>query len=603
MQRALKYIAVLLVLDLIVCLNIFVPVQAAGTIALSPASGTVGSSVTISGTGYNASGETINVNFDTTPVITAYPATAATWNVTFTIPSSTSGNHIVTATGSVSGSANSNFNVTPKINVSQAGTVINVNGTGFANGESVAITVDGNPVTSAIASSFGSWSVLIPYAAAGSHSFAAVGTQNNSVSTTFNVISYSTIAVGKTSGPVGTSVTVNGNGFAANETGITITFDGTQVGTSTSASSSGSWTSVFTIPSAPSGSHTIGAYGSITVASSVPTKTFTITPGLSLNKSSSSPGAAITASGSGFGANETGIVVTYDGNSIVTPVTASANGTWTIMFAVPQGPAGTHSVGAYGANTPAGSVPVLTFTVGAGISLSKTSGEAGTTETVSGAGFGSGETGINVTYDGNPVGPSVTASANGSWTSTITIPPSPSGTHTIGASGTATASSSVPTVTFILTSSVTINITSGTVGSSITLAGTGFGANETGITITYDGNPLGTPVRADATGNWAGNFMIPPSAAGPHAIAVKGSITATTGTGNLSFKVTPDMSIDYSTGYVGNSVNISGSGFASNSALRFTYDDNLISNRQLLLMPAEVSARTSQYRHLKPVPI
>ncbi len=78
---------------------------------------------------------------------------------------------------------------------------------------------------------------------------------------------------------MGTSVTINGHGFAANETGITVTFDGTQVGTSATADATGNWILTITIPSASAGPHTIGAYGSTTLATSVPTQTFTITPG------------------------------------------------------------------------------------------------------------------------------------------------------------------------------------------------------------------------------------------------------------------------------------------------------------------------------------
>jgi hypothetical protein len=107
-----------LVVELLICFAISVPVHAAGIITLSPSSGTVGSAVTISGSGFNSAGETINVLFDsTTPVIQSFPAASATWSTYFTVPAAVSGTHSITALGSVSGSAVASFTVIPSTEV------------------------------------------------------------------------------------------------------------------------------------------------------------------------------------------------------------------------------------------------------------------------------------------------------------------------------------------------------------------------------------------------------------------------------------------------------------------------------------------------------
>ena len=389
--------------------------------------------------------------------------------------------------------------------------------------------------------------------------------------TTFTVVSHSTIALGKTSGPVGTSVTVNGAGFAANETGITVTFDGSPIGTATRASATGAWTMTFAIPTASGGPHSIDASGNTTASSDVTEQSFNITPSIKINPTSASPGASITVSGTGFAANETGINVTYDGEPIGAPAAAAANGTWNTTFKVPPGSAGTHTIDAFGSSTSIASVPDLTFKVGAGITINKTSGGAGTSVIVTGAGFAANETDIAITYDGNPIGSKLTAGSTGSWTATITIPATPAGAHTISASGPTTAA---VTAQFTSTASVSVppNSLNGPVGSSINLTGSGFAAGEP-ITILFDNTEIGSAVAGD-DGGLTGTFTIPPSTAGSHTVTIKGS----TASSNLSFKVTPSLSLDPASGFVGTTVKVSGSGFAGGSTLKFTYDGDPISN-------------------------
>jgi hypothetical protein len=573
MRKILRYATVLLIV-LAISLATFVPAQAAVTISVTPTIGSVGTSVTVSG---NASthGETITVSYNdgTNDVTKATPtsdATTGNWTATFTIPSSVAGAHDITASGTGSGTASTSFTVRPKITVSQPAGGITINGTGFGDSENITINIDTTQgVATATADVNGSFSVSGLVVDAGSHTFEAINdAATHDATATFTVVSHTTIALGKTSGPVGTSVTINGAGFPANEPGITVTFDGTQVGATTTASSSGAWTLTFTIPSVAGGQHIIDASGSVTSATSITDQSFNVTPVINLKPTSASPGATVTVTGSGFAASENNINVTYDGEAIGTPAAASATGTWTTTFKVPPGSAGSHTIDASGSNTSSASVPDLSFKVGAGITVNKSSGGAGTSITVAGAGFGSGEA-VTVIYDTDQVG-SATANPDGSWTLTFNVPPSPAGSHTINASGSTT---SVVTVPFTSTASVNLppNTTSGTVGSSINLTGSGFAANET-ISITFDGKDIGT-TSADDQGGVADTITIPPSTAGTHNITVKGSTTS-----NLSFKITPSLSLNPSSGYVSTPVNIAGSGFAAASVLQFTYDGNPISN-------------------------
>jgi IPT/TIG domain len=110
----------------------------------------------------------------------------------------------------------------------------------------------------------------------------------------------------ESTGPVGTSVTINGTGFAPSETGIDITFDGKVVISNRKASTSGAWHYTFDVPEAASGDHVIDAYGDVTDAGSVPDVFFTVTPAVSINPTSGGTGSSVTVTGNGFGESESG---------------------------------------------------------------------------------------------------------------------------------------------------------------------------------------------------------------------------------------------------------------------------------------------------------
>ena len=221
-------------------------------------------------------------------------------------------------------------------------------------------------------------------------------------------------------------------------------------------------------------------------------------------------------------------------------------------------------------------LPGVTFVVNPTVTVSPTSGPPGNSVTVTGSGFGAGETGITITFDGNPVASGISANSLGNWSGTFTVPASPSGSHSVSAYGSITLAGSLPGVTFVVNPTIAISPASGPPGSSVTVTGSGFGAGETGITITFDGNPVASGISANSLGNWSGTFTVPASALGSHSVRANGSITQASSLSGTNFGVTPGISLNPASGYVGSTVQISGSGFAANSPLTFTYDDKEI---------------------------
>src|SRR5207302_1082467 len=107
------------------------------------------------------------------------------------------------------------------------------------------------------------------------------------------------------------------------------------------------------------------------------------------------------------------------------------------------------------------------------------------------------------------------------------------------------------------------------VGSSATISGTGFSAS-TAVTATYDGSAvtLSPTTLTNASGSFSGaGFTVPASTAGAHTvIATAGGQSA-----SATYTATPALGPPSPTsGTVGSSVTITGSGFAGTSALSVT---------------------------------
>jgi len=162
----------------------------------------------------------------------------------------------------------------------------------------------------------------------------------------------------------------------------------------------------------------------------------------------------------------------------------------------------------------------------ASITLSTISGSVGTSVTITGSAFRPNETGIVVTFDDIQVTSPIMANTSGEWTTSFSIPSVASDfTHNVDAHGNNTLANAVPNVIFTIVPSISLSKTSGTSGSSLTITGAGFRANETAITVTYDGVGVASGILTSSTGSWAATFVVPPSAIGSHIIDAYGSIT------------------------------------------------------------------------------
>lgn len=239
----------------------------ASTISIDPHEGTVGTDVRIDGTGYGTQ-EAVQVRYDGNPVAIKAGDTltdsSGGFQGTIAIPTSTAGIHAITVTGSSSGTqAEAPFTVKPDITINPVegtvGSQITVTGKGFQANHSILIKFNTIGVATATSDANGSFSSIfnVPIPTVGTYEVEADdGTYSDKVN--FSVgsggeISPETSATSP--GHVGTEVTISGDGFTAGGT-VTITYDGTQVATTT-VNTDRSFSGTFNVPASSSGGHTI----------------------------------------------------------------------------------------------------------------------------------------------------------------------------------------------------------------------------------------------------------------------------------------------------------------------------------------------------------
>ncbi|HXZ30046.1 MAG TPA: IPT/TIG domain-containing protein [Dehalococcoidia bacterium] len=317
------------------------------------------------------------------------------------------------------------------------GTRLIVEGQHFDAGKYVDIYYDGTLVSEGNkTSASGDFAIAftIPESCRGDHkvlvdTVTSVGTIE--METQFYVTPGLTISPAK--GPVGTNVTVTGHGFAKNEDGIELMYytdDGYErVGRNIIADAKGSWETSFQIPTSTRGEHKLDAQGTASQSYNVKDATFRVTAEISLDKSSGSVGESITMTGSRFSAYDKNIQILFDGEAIVTGITADSQGHWEGSFEVPEIPTGNYTVTAEGEWTPEADVSSLIFEIKLDIVLSPDEGHVGTNVTVTGYGFAASKN-VSITYDENQE-TTATTDGQGSFEGSFLVPQSQHGEHQV----------------------------------------------------------------------------------------------------------------------------------------------------------------------------
>lgn len=209
-------------------------------------------------------------------------------------------------------------------------------------------------------------------------------------------------------------------------------------------------------------------------------------------------------------------------------------------------------------------------------SLSPTSGPTGTLLTIYGDGFAPNNNGYvwfdsdddGVRDTGEPFDTFMTTGTGDIPVGTIlTVPEIARGSYDVLVD-VPIGSSTEGLAAFAVTPEITTNVSSGHVGDTITVDGTGFLASAT-VTIYYDT----TSVGVDSTNSYGTfdnfTFTVPASVKGTHTIRGKDT---TVYSPTVNFIVSPKITISPTSGAVGDTVTISGTGFATSSSITISFD-------------------------------
>ena len=318
------------------------------SISISPETGPVGTTVTVTGKGFLASEASIKITYAAVDIKSGISAgTTGSWSSTFDVPASKSGANAVDASGATTTAASvgdKNFTVTPAISVTPTscgvGCTITVKGSGFTASETGIKVMFGTAEmrTAIAADSAGSWTTTfdVPSTHSGAYIIDALG--NTTLATAVADVSFSVvsgISIDKTSVYVGDIVAVTGTGFAANENNIFVTFSGVKQGDAVTADANGLWHSTFTVPETVNGSHVVDAYGGITTAGGITDKNLAVMCKVSLSPLAGNVGDTISVKGSGFSGSRT-ITVQFGTIQVISELSTGENGSFLTTFKVPR---------------------------------------------------------------------------------------------------------------------------------------------------------------------------------------------------------------------------------------------------------------------------
>ena len=221
------------------------------------------------------------------------------------------------------------------------------------------------------------------------------------------------------SGHVGDIITVKGNGFPSEGTGIKLRYylnaDSYIDSPVAEVNSSGSWEQTFPVPTSTEGIHSIDAYynddeSTLSEVNNDEVR-FEVQPSITLNPDSGCVGDAIAISGAGFGENESTLKLRYDDSKELAGDNADEYGSWELSFTIPPCTKGSHVIEVFpGSSSTA--IASATFTVAPSISLNPAAGHVGQKFSVTGSAFDH-DIVVNISYQDQTA--NATTDANGNF--------------------------------------------------------------------------------------------------------------------------------------------------------------------------------------------
>ncbi|MFC1846995.1 IPT/TIG domain-containing protein [Chloroflexota bacterium] len=322
-------------------------------ITVTPDSGNVGDTITVSGTEF-ASDDTVTIYFDGASIGTAPTDGDGSFSGSFNIPASPAGSHIIKAEDTEDYSDTATISVEPEMNMTPLsgliGDVINVNGTGFGASKNINIlygTAAIPPTATIVTGPEGSFTGSFPIPAIPGGSRTLTVTDGiNSINVSLTVEKSVTMA--PASGKLGDGVGIAGFGFGANRT-ISVLFNNVLVTllVPVTTGDDGAFSNVqFYVPASSGGVATI----TISDGTTSENVSFTVEPSaivIDETTTTAKPGHVgleLNVSGDGYTAGATVEVIFTSDPVVLKTGEVGANGSFSIDFIIPASVAGEHTI-------------------------------------------------------------------------------------------------------------------------------------------------------------------------------------------------------------------------------------------------------------------
>jgi len=253
----------------------------------------------------------------------------------------------------------------------------------------------------------------------------------------------------------------------------------------------------------------------------------------------------------------------------------------TIAFHVPETGKGIYTV--YLTREDYSELANADFVVYPSVQIDPEEGSVGTAVTVTGYGFTASQD-IQIEFKDTVI-QTTTANTAGSWTVNYTIPATPGGGYTFGVEFKEGA------VWYDLVGKyfrVTPEITapsSGKVGHTIEVKGTGFASEEEDIEVTFDEEVVKENIYADEDGSWEATIVVPPLQGGTYTVDASGMLTRARDVPDVEFILSAGILIEPSLAYVGDTITVAGGGFApGETGIKVTFEGAIVTS----VIPADI---------------
>lgn len=554
-------------------------------LSVSSSQVTLGSTITVSGISFDPSDTSVTLHlFQPSSSGPVCPVTSGSFSCFFTIPSNTlTGSTSIFAQGNNAGDYDfADLTIVQTVALSQAsgpiGTTVTFSGNGFdSRGEidAVSATFDGQslPITvtetndvigfkndkpvyysyvGSCPTQNGDGSIPAPsyvcsftvptFATTGSNAVTLTDEFGNSASTKFTLTP--SITLFPTVGSAGSQILLTGYGFPLSNQPANFQLNGISLTSDCIPSASGSLSCNLTVPSLSPGNYTLEAIAASEQIppffsySPVANATFTLVPSISLGSTKGVPDSTISVQVAGISPDDSNVAVYLNStrtNSICIPYInpiISVTKAFTCATTVPiVPPHSNYIIKAVGNND--GDSAIANFTV-SGLSISPLAGQASTIIDINGYGFDPSDTSATFSIGGES--PSVTSPqhgtssngcpvSDGTFACNIQTPILAGGTQPIVATGNIGDQLSAPftVVPETLIFKPAMEPPQGPTGTDVTMGGNGFLASDKSVTVSFNGQNVGTCPVTNGSYFCSPLFKVPSSSPGTYYVVTNGS--------------------------------------------------------------------------------